>query len=44
MEFFDYEIHKELKNADYLHDNGFFIGNHQVGLEEEIMFLAEVLK
>lgn len=44
MKFFDYEIHNELKNADYLHDNGFFIGNSQVCLEEEIKFLAEVLK
>jgi CDP-4-dehydro-6-deoxyglucose reductase, E1 len=44
MKFFDYEIHDELKNADYLHDNGFFIGNSQVCLENEIKFLKEVLK
>lgn len=44
MKFFDYEIHSELKNADYLHDNGLFIGNSQVCLKEEILFLAEVLK
>lgn len=44
MKFFDYEIHDELKNADYLHDNGFFVGNSQVCLKEEIKFLAEVLK
>ena len=44
MKFFDYEIHDELKNADYLHDNGFFIGNSQVCLEKEIKFLLEVLK
>ena len=43
MKFFDYEIHQELKNADYLHENGFFIGNSQVCLENEIKFLAEVL-
>jgi len=43
MKFFDYEIHEELTNADYLHDNGFFIGNSQVCLENEITFLAEVL-
>lgn len=35
----DYEIHGELKNADYLHENG----NHQIGLENEIKYLAEVL-
>ena len=43
MKFFDYEIHDTLKNADYLHDNGLFVGNSQVCLEEEIKFLAEVL-
>jgi CDP-6-deoxy-D-xylo-4-hexulose-3-dehydrase len=44
MKFFDYEIHDELKNADYLHDNGFFIGNSQVCLEDEIKYLAQILK
>ena len=43
MKFFDYEIHRELKNADYLHDNGFFIGNSQVCLEKEIKYLMEIL-
>ena len=44
MKFFDYEIHKELTKADYLHDNGFFIGNSQVGLDSEIRFLADILR
>ena len=44
MKFFDYEIHNELKNADYLHEHGLFIGNSQVDLKNEIKFLAEVLK
>lgn len=44
MKYFDYEIHGELKNADYLHENGLFVGNHQIGLENEIKYLAEVLK
>lgn len=44
MKYFDYEIHSELKNADYLHDNGLFVGNHQIGLNEEIRYLSEVLK
>jgi CDP-4-dehydro-6-deoxyglucose reductase, E1 len=43
MKFFDYEVHKELKNADYLHDNGFFVGNSQVNLESEIATLHQVL-
>ncbi len=44
MKFFDYSIHKELVNADYLHENGLFVGNHQMNLENEIRFLAEVLQ
>ena len=43
MKYFDYTIHKELQNADYLHENGLFVGNHQIGLENEIKYLAEVL-
>ena len=43
MKYFDYEIHGELKNADYLHENGLFVGNHQIGLDDEIKYLAEVL-
>lgn len=44
MKYFDYEIHGELKNADYLHENGLFVGNNQIGLENEIKYLAEVLR
>ena len=44
MKFFDYEIHDKLKNANYLHENGFFVGNSQVCLEKEIKFLGEIIK
>ena len=44
MKFFDYEIHGELKNARYLHENGLFIGNQQINIEKEIQFLFDVLK
>ncbi|MCT7568967.1 DegT/DnrJ/EryC1/StrS family aminotransferase [Aliarcobacter butzleri] len=44
MKYFDYTIHGELKNADYLHENGLFVGNHQISLENEIKYLVEVLK
>lgn len=43
MRFFDYTIHKELTNAKYLHENGFFIGNQQVPILKEINFLYNVL-
>jgi CDP-6-deoxy-D-xylo-4-hexulose-3-dehydrase len=44
MKYFDYEIHGELKNADYLHENGLFVGNSQVCLDNEIKYLYKVLK
>ena len=43
MKYFDYEIHNELTNAKYLHENGFFIGNQQVLILKEINFLHNVL-
>ena len=43
MKFFDCEIHKELVNTDYLHENGFFVGNSQACLEKEISFLSKLL-
>lgn len=44
MKYFDYEIHGELKNAEYLHQNGFFVGNSQIDLKMEIEFLFNTLK
>jgi CDP-6-deoxy-D-xylo-4-hexulose-3-dehydrase len=44
MKYFDYEVHNQLINADYLHENGFFVGNSQVCLEGEINSLFNVLK
>ena len=43
MKYFDYEIYKKLKNADYLHENGFFIGNSQTNLKKEINFFYKLV-
>ena len=43
MKYFDYEIHNDLVNAKYLHENGFFIGNQQVIIEDEINYLFETI-
>lgn len=43
MKFFDYEIHKELKSADYLHENGFFVGNSHVCLKRELKAFYNLL-
>ena len=44
LDYFDYEIHGTMKNAQYLDENGFFVGNHQMDLTQEINHLYEVLK
>ena len=44
LKFLDYSISGELKNADYIHDNGFFVGNHSIEMEEDINLLIDVLK
>jgi len=43
MKYIDYDIHKQLKNADYINDNGFFVGNSHVDLSNEINSLYKVL-
>ena len=43
LKYFDYSIHKKLKNADHLHDNGFFVGNSHEELSKNIEFLKKIL-
>ena len=43
MKYFDYEIFGELKNADYIHQNGFFVGNSHINLTNEIEYLKNIL-
>ncbi|MCV3422600.1 DegT/DnrJ/EryC1/StrS family aminotransferase [Campylobacter lari] len=43
MKYFDYEIFGELKNAKILHENGFFVGNHQIDISNQISLLKTVL-
>lgn len=43
LKYFDCEIFGEMKNAQYLDKKGFFVGNHQVDLTEEIKHLHKVL-
>ena len=44
LRFLDYSISGELKNADYIHDNGFFVGNHSIEMKDNINLLIDVLK
>lgn len=43
VKYFDYEVFGKLSNAEYLDDNGFFVGNHQVSIKDNIEFLRTVL-
>lgn len=47
IKYFDYSIYDKLINADDIHENGFFIGNHSKDIRSEIDYffikLAEVL-
>ena len=44
MKYFEYEIHNKLSNADYLHYDGFFVGNHQEEIKDKILALNNVFK
>ena len=43
VKFFDYEIFGDLKNADYIDANGFFVGNHHFDIKDKIDYLCSVL-
>ena len=43
IEWFNYEIFEELKNADILDKNGFFIGNHHFCIEKQLLKLHSLL-
>jgi Predicted pyridoxal phosphate-dependent enzyme apparently involved in regulation of cell wall biogenesis len=43
LKFMEYSISGELKYADDIHDNGFFIGNHSIPMKEKIDYLMEAL-
>jgi CDP-6-deoxy-D-xylo-4-hexulose-3-dehydrase len=43
VKYFDYEIHGELKNAEYIDANGLFIGNHHFPLPEAFEALGQLI-
>lgn len=43
VKFFNYEICGDLKNAQWIDKNGFFVGNHQFNIREQIKGLAKAL-
>lgn len=43
LEYFDYEVAGTVEAAEYLDENGLFVGNHQNNIEREIKLLAKLL-
>ena len=43
LKYMDYSISGDLKNADYIHDNGFFVGNHSFDMKDNIDLLFSVI-
>lgn len=43
IEYVNYSIYGNLDNADYVHDNGFFVGNHSTNNEREVRNLVDIL-
>lgn len=44
IKYFDYEIYGDLDNANMLHNQGLFIGNHHVDGKEDIKKIYELIK
>ncbi len=44
VEYMDHSIYGTLKNADDIHENGFFVGNYSKPMKEEIFLLMEALE
>ena len=43
LKFFDYELVGEMKNAEYLDEFGFFVGNHQFDIRDKIDYLYDCI-
>ena len=43
LRYFDYEVYEGVKNAKYLDENGFFVGNSHEDLSVHILYLKDVL-
>ena len=44
LQFFDYELWGEMRNAEYLDKYGFFVGNHQFDIKDKIDYLYDSIE
>jgi len=42
LKYFDYEIHNNLENANYLHEKGVYIGNYSNSMEDAFLDLSKL--
>ena len=43
IKYFDYTVHGELVNADTIHTEGFFVGNHHYDLTDNLRYFRTTL-
>lgn len=43
LEHFDYEVHGDMSNSEYIDSNGLFVGNSHIDLSAEIAFLWDTI-
>jgi CDP-6-deoxy-D-xylo-4-hexulose-3-dehydrase len=43
LKYFDYELFGEMKNAEYIDKNGFFVGNHHFDIQDKLDYLNATL-
>ena len=41
--YFNYKVYKNLKNSNYIHENGFFIGNTAKDLKNNLIYFKKVI-
>ena len=41
--YFSFSKYNGSKNVDYIHQNGFFVGNHPKRLNKELLFLKKII-
>lgn len=43
LEYFDYEVFGEVNAAEYIDENGLFVGNHHINIEKELLHLFDII-
>lgn len=44
LKYMDHTVYGNLDSADYIHENGFFVGNHSIEMKEQIDYLMKTLQ